>query len=282
MPLLGAHMSVAGGLEQALVRLGKVGGEALQIFTRNQRQWRAAPVSAAEAARFRAAWREAGEPPVAAHGSYLVNLASNKAETAAKSCAALADELVRCAALGIPFLVIHPGAHLGAGIEPGIERLAANLDAVLASLPAVQVRVLLETTAGQGTSLGASFAELAAIIKQSRHGHRLGICYDTCHAFAAGYDIRTRATYQQTFAEFERLLGLDRLQFFHLNDSVKELGSRVDRHAHIGRGTIGPEGFRLLVNDPRFVSSPMTLETPKGEDLAEDIENLAVLRALVD
>lgn len=282
MPLLGAHMSVAGGLEKAFTRLGKVGGEALQIFTRNQRQWRAAPVSREEAARFRGAWQEAGQPPVASHGSYLVNLASNKAEAVAKSRAALTEELERCAVLGIPFLVIHPGSHLGDGVEAGIVRLAANLDAVLAaSIGTETVTVLLETTAGQGSGLGASFAELAAIIDRSRHDHRLGICYDTCHAFAAGYDIRTPAAYRKTFDEFDRLLGLDRLKFFHLNDSLKGLGSRVDRHTHIGQGAIGRQGFRLLLNDPCFASHPMTLETPKGDDLAEDIENLAVLRALL-
>ncbi len=281
MPLLGAHMSVAGGLAAAFVRLERAGGEALQIFTRNQRQWRAAPVTAEEAASFRAAWHRAGGPPVAAHDSYLINLASDMPETVRKSGAALAGELDRCAALGIDFLVMHPGSHLGGGVKEGIGRFVYHLDAVLADSDSA-VTVLLETTAGQGTNLGARFEELAAMIDRSRHPQRLGVCFDTCHAFAAGYDIRTPATYHRTFAEFDRLLGLDRLRLFHLNDSLNGLGSRVDRHTHIGQGEIGLEAFRFLMNDPRFASRPMILETPKGDDLAEDIENLTLLRSLVE
>ncbi|OGQ94959.1 MAG: deoxyribonuclease IV [Deltaproteobacteria bacterium RIFOXYD12_FULL_57_12] len=281
MPLLGAHMSVAGGLHLALERLQRVNGEALQIFTRNQRQWRAVPVTAEEAVLFREAWQAAGKPPIAAHDSYLINLASPRKEIAERSTAALADELGRCAALAIPFLVMHPGAHLGDGVEEGISRFAGNLDQALESAAgAGEVMVLLENTAGQGTSLGARFEELAAIIDQSRYPARLGVCLDTCHTFAAGYDLRTTETYEATFAEFARLLGLDRLKFFHLNDSSKGLGSRVDRHAHIGQGVIGLAGFRLLMNDGRFSHHPMTLETPKGEEMLEDIENLAVLRSL--
>ena len=282
MPLLGAHMSVAGGLHLAFDRLKKVDGEALQIFTRNQRQWRAAPVAAEEVVLFKEAWAEAGKPPVASHDSYLINLAANKQETVAKSMAALADELRRCDALGIPFLVMHPGSHLGDGAEAGIDRFAKNLDTVLAEDGGEEVMVLLETTAGQGTNLGASFAELAAIIEQSKYPHRLGVCLDTCHVFAAGYDFRTPAGYAAVFADFDHQIGLERLRFFHLNDSIKGLGSRVDRHTHIGQGEIGLEGFRLLLNDPRFVSHPMTLETPKADDLAEDIANLRVLRSLAD
>ncbi|MDH4322472.1 MAG: deoxyribonuclease IV [Desulfobulbaceae bacterium] len=174
---------------------------------------------------------------------------------------------------------MHPGSHLGEGVEEGLARFSRNLDAVLANSDA-GVMVLLETTAGQGTNLGSRFEELAAIIGQSRHPDRLGVCFDTCHAFAAGYDLRTPAGYAAVFEDFDRRIGLDRLRFFHLNDSVKGLGSRVDRHAHIGQGEIGSEGFRLLLNDPRFASHPMTLETPKADDLAEDITNLALLRSL--
>lgn len=282
MPLLGAHMSVAGGLHLAFDRLQKVGGCALQIFTRNQRQWRAAPVTVEEAALFQAAWAAAGKPPVASHDSYLINLASNKEETVAKSMAALADELDRCQALAIPYLVMHPGSHLGDGSEAGVARFVKHLDAVLAESGAASVQVLLETTAGQGTNLGASFEELAAMLGRSRFPQRLGICFDTCHAFAAGYDFRTPPGYEQVFVDFDRLIGIDRLKFFHLNDSIKGLGSRVDRHTHIGQGEIGIEGFRLLMNDPRFASLPMALETPKGDDLAEDITNLKRLRGLLD
>lgn len=281
MPFLGAHMSVAGGLHLALERMQRAGAESLQIFTRNQRQWRAALLAPAEIILFKTAWEEAGRPLVASHDSYLINLASPKIEIASKSITALADELDRCAALSIPYLVMHPGAHLGDGPEQGLSRFTDNLDLALEQAAGAQgVTVLLETTAGQGTSLGASFEELAVIIEQSRHGARLGVCFDTCHAFAAGYDLRTPESYAATFAEFDRVVGLDRLKFFHLNDSVKQLGSRVDRHAHIGRGAIGRTGFALLVNDPRFARHPMILETPKGEDLKEDIENLALLRSL--
>ncbi len=274
-------MSVAGGLHFAFDHLRKVHGKALQIFTRNQRQWRAAPIAPAEAKAFHAAWEAAGRPPVASHTSYLINLASPKPEVAAKSVQALADELERCAALGIPYVIMHPGAHLGAGVEAGIALVARHLDAALGAAKTKKVTVLLENTAGQGTTLGASFAELAGIIAASRHPARLGVCFDTCHAFAAGHDLRTPASYQATFAEFDRLVGLNRLRFFHLNDAIKGLGSHLDRHTHIGQGQLGLDGFRLLLNDPRFSDHPMVLETPKDADLTEDIENLRILRGLI-
>ena len=282
MPLLGAHMSVAGGLHHAFAQLTKVDGEALQIFTRNQRQWRAAPISAEEAAAFHRAWQAAGPVPVAAHNSYLINLAGNKPETEQRSISALRDELLRCQALAIPWLIIHPGSHLGQGTAAGIKRCSRNLDTAFNQAgPDNRVVILLENTAGQGTNLGRSFAELAEIIAACRHPERLGICFDTCHAFAAGYDLRTQAAYQQTFRELEQTVGLDRLHFFHLNDAAKPLASRVDRHSHIGRGEIGREGFRLLLNDPRFRHHPMVLETDKGPDLLEDIANLQLLRSLI-
>ncbi|ADH85923.1 deoxyribonuclease IV [Desulfurivibrio alkaliphilus] len=287
MPLLGAHMSVAGGLHHAFEHIHKVAGESLQIFTRNQRQWRAAPVGPEEAAAFREAWQAAktatGEKmPVAAHNSYLINLAGNKPETEQRSVQALSEELIRCQALQIPWLIMHPGSHLGQGVEAGIKRCSRNLDTVLEQAGGDnRVMILLENTAGQGTNLGHRFEELAAIIAASKHPERFGICFDTCHAFAAGYDLRTAEAYEQTFTELDRLIGIKHLHFFHLNDATKPLGSRVDRHTHIGQGEIGREGFRLLMNDPRFKNHPMVLETDKGPDLAEDIENLKVLRALI-
>jgi deoxyribonuclease-4 len=282
MPLFGAHMSVSGGIAQAFDRLAQVEGEALQIFTANQRQWQPALPGPADIAAFRKRWQQAGPMPVASHDSYLINLASPKPETAEKSVAAFAAELQRCAELGIPYLVSHPGSHLGEGIEAGIATLAATLDRAFALADTGdQVMVLLETTAGQGTGLGASFAELADIITASRQSNNLGVCYDTCHTFAAGYDIRTPGSYAATMAAFDRLIGLDRLKFFHLNDSKKGLGSRVDRHEQIGQGAIGIEGFRNLVNDPRFAAHPMVLETPKSDDLHEDRENLGLLRGLL-
>jgi len=282
MPLLGAHESVAGGLHLAFDHIVSVGGEALQIFTRNQRQWQAPPLNADEISRFRARWAQAPEMPVAAHASYLINLGSGDKEQAAKSVQAFAAELQRCDLLGIPWVVIHPGSHGGDGVEAGLARVVANLDAVFAAAGKKSaVRVLLETTAGQGTGLGSRFAELAWIIDKSKFSGRLGVCLDTCHIFAAGYDIRTAAAYARAMVEFDRTVGLERLCFVHLNDCKKDLGSRVDRHEHIGQGRIGRDGFRLLLNDPRFARLPMTLETPKGVDLAEDRENLQVLRSLL-
>ena len=282
MPLLGAHESTAGGLHLAFERILQVGGESLQLFTRNQRQWKAASLRRDEIVAFTRAWQDAGNMPVASHASYLINLGSGKKEQAAKSVDAFVEELRRCAALGVSFLVFHPGSHGGAGVETGLANVVKHLDLVMqqAGAGTAAVTLLLETTAGQGTGLGSRFEELAWIIEHVQSPERLGVCVDTCHIFAAGYDIRTPETYAATFAEFERCIGIDRICFFHLNDSKKELGSRVDRHEHIGKGCIGLEGFRQLLHDSRFSNHPMTLETPKGKDLAEDRENLAVLRSL--
>ena len=282
MPLLGAHESISGGLHLAFERIRQVGGESLQIFTRNQRQWRAAPLTDDEVTAFQQAWDAADKMPVASHASYLINLGSSKEEQAAKSVAAFVDELQRCGRLGIANVVFHPGSHGGAGVEAGLANVIDNLDQVIeqAGDACARVNILLETTAGQGTGLGYRFEELAGILEKSKYPDRLGVCVDTCHIFAAGYDIRTPEAYEHVFAEFDRLIGIARIRFFHLNDSKKELGSRVDRHEHIGKGYIGISGFRELLNDPRFTHHPMTLETPKGKDLAEDRENLAVLRSL--
>lgn len=282
MPRFGAHMSISGGIALAFDRLAEVEGEALQIFTANQRQWQPKTPTPAEIEAFKARRRQGPEIPVASHDSYLINLASPKAETAGKSVTAFVEELRRCAALGVEYLVIHPGSHLGEGVEAGLRRFTANLDRAMDEAgTGKQVMVLLETTAGQGTNLGASFEELATIIAASAHPEQLGVCYDTCHTFAAGYDIRTPEAYAQTMARFDRLLGLERLGFFHLNDAGKGLGSRIDRHTHIGQGEITVEGFRNLVNDPRFADHPMVLETPKSDDLHEDRENLELLRSLL-
>ncbi len=281
MPKFGAHMSISGGLALAFDRLEQVAGEALQIFTVNQRQWQPKQPTPEEVEAFKTRWRKTPEIQVASHDSYLVNLASPKAETAEKSIVAFTGELRRCAALAVPYVIMHPGSHLGEGVAEGLKRFTANLDrAIDAAETGNAVMVLLETTAGQGTNLGASFEELAIIIDKSAFPERLGVCYDTCHTFAAGYDIRTPETYASTMAEFDRLIGLARLKFFHLNDAIKGLGSRVDRHTHIGLGEIGLDGFRNLVNDPRFADHPMVLETPKSDDLHEDRENLERLRGL--
>lgn len=281
MPLLGAHMSIAGGLHLAFARIQQVQGEALQIFTRNQRQWRTPPLTEKMAALFRQHWQQSGCIPVAAHDSYLINLAGSDALTVAKSLHAFTYEIKSAAALGIPFLVTHPGSHMDQGVEVGLKRFVRNLDRAITLSETPTVKVLIETTAGQGTNLGSSFEEIAFILGRSEYADRLGVCFDTSHSFAAGYDIRTAETYEATFSHFHKIIGLEHLKFFHINDSKKPLGSRVDRHQHIGKGEIGLEGFRLLLNDHRFQHHPMVLETPKGKDLKEDKRNLKVLRSLL-
>jgi deoxyribonuclease-4 len=253
----------------------------MQIFVKNQRQWQAPPPEPQAVALFRTCWEASGRIPVAVHNTYLINLAATDPAMAEKSVHALADEILRTEALGIPYLIMHPGAHLGQGTRTGLENLVRNLDRAIMLSNTSHVHVLMETTAGQGTQLGSRFEEIAAILDASLYTERLGVCFDTCHAFAAGYDIRTRTVYRKTFSLFDEIIGIHRLKFFHLNDSKRGLGSGVDRHEHIGKGHIGPGGFRLLLNDPRFRHHPMVLETPKGKDLREDKENLALLRSLL-
>lgn len=279
MAELGAHESVAGGLYKAFDRIRSVGGESLQIFTRNQRQWKPKPLTETEVVDFRAAWEKNEGMKVASHASYLANPATGKVELQAKTEENLALELERCAALGIPWLVLHPGSHTGDGVELGLDRVASSLDRIFERADN-GVQILLETTAGQGTGLGSRFEELGGIIERSSYPDLLGVCVDTCHIFAAGYELRSQEGYRQTMQALEDAVGLGRVKFFHLNDSKKDLGSRVDRHEHIGQGCIGLDGFRNLLTDPRFATHPMTLETPKGDDLVEDRENLERLRTL--
>lgn len=280
MPFLGAHESVSKGLHFAFERIEQVGGESLQIFTRNQRQWNPAPLQPDEIRLFNEASQRHGSMIIASHASYLINLASAKEELAAKSISAFTEELKRCGQLAIPYVVLHPGSHGGDGVEAGLERFCTALDCAIERAGS-QTIALVETTAGQGTGLGSSFEELARIRNASRFSEKIGVCLDTCHIFAAGYDIRTVQGYARTMAEFERIIGLEHLHFFHLNDSKKSLGSRVDRHEHIGAGCIGTEAFGLLLNDQRFADRAMTLETPKSDDLHEDTENLRLLRSLI-
>jgi len=280
MPFLGAHESVSKGLHRAFDRINQVGGESLQIFTRNQRQWSPKPLSAEEIAKYRDSWQQQDRMVVASHASYLVNLATGKPELRQKSIDAFVEELRRCHQLSIPYVVLHPGSHTGDGVEAGLERFVDALDRTIA-LAESDADVLVETTAGQGTGLGSNFSELGYIRNRSRFPEKIGVCLDTCHIFAAGYDIRSPADYSKTMQTFDREIGLDHLLFFHLNDSKKDLGSRVDRHEHIGQGCIGLDGFAHLLNDPRFQDHPMTLETPKGDDLQEDRDNLDTLRGLI-
>lgn len=276
--LFGAHMSVAGGLDQAFTRALAVGANAVQIFTKNANRWSAPPATPDEVAAFRAAWQQSGIGPVMVHDAYLINLAAADDANWSRSKSAMGEELQRCAALGIPYLIAHPGAHVGSGVEAGIARIREALTEIFAeSDPAV--RLLLENTAGQGTYLGGDFRHLAQLMEG--FGERVGVCFDTCHAHAAGYDLASAEGYERTMTAFARDIGFERLFAFHLNDSLKGSGSRVDRHAHIGEGTIGTDGFARLVRDERFVHVPMVLETPKGDDGVEmDRVNLALLREL--
>ena len=274
----GAHISVAGGLHQAFARGEAAGCRSLQIFSKNERQWLGKPLESDHIVQFKTEAARSGLGPVMVHASYLINLASPKDDLWERSIEAFADEMERCHRLGIPYLVLHPGAHTGAGTEAGLARVAAALDR-LADVGG-DVQVLLETTAGQGTCLGGTFEELAQIVERLQHPERVAVCADTCHLFAAGYDIASPEGYAATFDRLIELLGLPMLKAFHLNDSKGALGSHLDRHEHIGEGQIGVDGFRLLVNDPRFCGVPMILETPKGPDAADDFRNLATLRGL--
>ena len=278
MLLIGAHMSIAGGVDRAFSRGEEVGCTAMQVFTKNASQWKGKALSAEDARAFGSAWKQSGIGPVIAHDSYLINLAAPREEVWNKSLAAFRDEMERCAFLGIPALVMHPGAHLGSGEEAGLGRIAEAFARIFAEAPD-GVSVLLENTASQGTYLGGRFEHLAEIMDRVPQG-RFGVCFDTCHAFAAGYDLSTPEGYEATMAQFDRLLGAGRIGAFHVNDCKKALGSRVDRHEHIGRGTIGREAFRMLMQDGRFRETPKILETPKGESNEFDLMNLAVLREL--
>ncbi|RLC96865.1 MAG: deoxyribonuclease IV [Chloroflexi bacterium] len=277
---LGAHESIGGGLHKAFERARSVGCDAMQIFVKSNRSWAVKPLTEEEITRFQARAEETGIHPVVAHSSYLLNLGTPKETLWQKSRDTLIIELQRCEALGVPWLVLHPGSHVGSGEEAGLARAAQGLGEVHAATAGFRAQILLETTAGQGTNMGYNFEQLAWLLEHTPQGERLGICLDTCHVFAAGYELRTPAGYDETMMAFEQIIGLERLKALHLNDSKNELGSRKDRHEHIGKGHIGLEGFRLLLNDPRLTDLPGLLETPKSDDLHEDRENLALLRSL--
>jgi deoxyribonuclease-4 len=277
-------MSIAGGLDRAPLRGRQVGCDTIQVFTKSNRQWRAKRLSDREVQAFRANLEATGIGPVVAHDCYLVNLAAARPSLWKKSVAAFREEMDRAGRLGIPYLVTHPGSHAGAGEAEGIRRVAEALNVLHAALPRHGgVQILLETTAGQGSSLGYRFEQLAAILDRVVRADRVGICLDTCHVFAAGYDIRTTDGYRKTMRELDACLGLHRLKAIHLNDSLQGVGSRVDRHAHIGDGRLGLEPFRCLLNDPALRGIPMILETPKDDDFVKaDRRNLARLRRLLN
>jgi deoxyribonuclease-4 len=277
---IGAHLSIAGGCDLALVRAADLALTACQIFTKNANQWNAKPIDPAVVGRFAEQRTRTGIKHLVAHDSYLINVASPDDAMWEKSRLALREELDRCDLLDVPYLVSHPGGHVGSGEEAGIRRVASAINRIHDERPDGRAVLLLETTAGQGTTLGRSFEELAAIIAQVEDKRRVGVCFDTCHVFAAGYDIRDRTGYEATMRRFDEVVGLSNIRVFHLNDSVKGLGSRVDRHAHIGEGQLGSAPFGFLLFDPRFDGLPGVLETPHGDDGAELKADLAMLRSL--
>ena len=277
---IGAHMSIAGGLHLALERGREVGCGAVQIFLKNQRQWAANALGAEDVQMFRATRRRTGIRHCFAHSSYLLNLASPDPAAWAQSVSAFTDELERAEALELSCVVIHPGSHMGAGLEVGLRRVTAALDETLGRTAGYRVKVALENTAGGGNSLGRTFGELATLIDRAARPERLGVCVDTCHLFAAGYDLRTETGYRRAMTECETTVGRRRVLAFHLNDARARLGSGLDRHEHIGRGFLGLRAFRSLMNDRRFTRVPKVLETPKEPEPTADLRNLATLRKL--
>ena len=279
--LLGAHMSIGGGAQMAIERACSIKCTAMQIFVKNNMQWFARPLTGEEITAFLKHRQRRELHSVFGHANYLINLAATNPQFHFNSMRALGEELIRADQLGLPFLVVHPGAHLGAGEEAGLNTIVASIDQVLAAIPKVKTRIALETTAGQGSCLGCTFEQIAYILTNVREPERLCVCLDTAHVFAAGYDIGTETTVKKVFREFQQVIGLEHLAAIHLNDSKTGRGSRVDRHEHIGKGQIGLEAFRFIMRDRRFRKIPKVLETPKGKDLREDVENLKTLRGLV-
>lgn len=283
MMLIGAHMSISGGVFGALLEGEKIGCSTIQMFIKSSNQWQAKPLNEQEIEKFHQERKRTKIEPIIAHNSYLVNLASPDRGLLKKSKNAMSIELERCENLFIPYLVIHPGSHMGDGEKRGIKRIADSINWLLDRTPEEGVMILLETTAGQGNSIGYRFEQMAEVIKSVENKKRMGVCFDTCHAFAAGYDIRDKQTYEKTWKEFDNILGIENLRVIHMNDSKKKLGSKIDRHEHIGKGQIGLAGFKLFMNDERWKNIPKILETPKnGDKLKSDKMNLRTLRNLVD
>jgi deoxyribonuclease-4 len=279
--LLGSHMSIAGGIDSAFARGRKIGCTTMQVFVKNANRWSGPPLSDADVAKYKAAAAESTITPVLAHAAYLINLCAPDSRVLERSLAGLEDELRRCERLGIAGLIFHPGAHMGAGEETGLKRIGESLNVIHQRTPGFRTLTVLETTAGQGSALGYRFEHLRAILEMLNDNSRAGVCLDTCHLFAAGYPIHTAEGWEQTVSDLDAAVGLSRVVAIHVNDSRKGLGSRVDRHDHIGDGQIGLEGFRPLMNDPRFLWIPKILETEKGEDMREDVENMSRLKSLV-
>ena len=274
-------MSIGGGVHLAIERACSINCTAMQMFVKNNMQWFARPLAREEIRAFLEHQQRGKLLSIFAHANYLINLAATNPQFHANSIRALSEELTRADQLGLPFLILHPGAHLGAGEEAGLEKITASVNRMFRKTSNIRTRIALETTAGQGSSLGHAFEQIAYIIDNVREPERLCVCLDTAHVFAAGYDIGSKRATRRMFREFDRVIGLDRLAAIHLNDSKTVRGSRVDRHEHIGKGKIGLDPFRLIMRDRRFRKIPKVLETPKGKDLREDVENLKTLRGLV-
>lgn len=278
--LLGAHMSIHGGVHTAFTRGSSIGCTTMQVFVKNSNRWHAKPFTDEDILNYKTEDSRSTIDPVVAHAAYLINLCAVHSAILEKSRFAFTDELHRCESLGIKALIFHPGAHMGAGERDGIKKIAESLNIVHYQTKGCGVFTAMESTAGQGSALGYRFEQLRDIIDLVEDKDRMAVCLDTCHLFAAGYDIRTLQGWKEMLRDLEDIVGLERLVAVHVNDSKKDLGSRVDRHEHIGKGKIGLEGFKALMRDPRLVNIPKILETPKSEDMHEDVENMNVLRLL--
>ena len=281
MGQLGAHVSIAGGVKNAPLNGEKIGCEAIQIFTKNQRQWSAKPYEKKEIEEYFNNLNKVKIKKVVAHTSYLINLASPTEEIFEKSIDALIDDLERCNSLNIPFTIIHPGSHLGEGVEKGIERIIIGIERVFEKVK--RGAIALETVAGQGSNIGFKFEQLKKIMEGVKEKDRIFVCFDTAHAFEAGYDIKTQNGFKKVLDEFDKIIGIEKLCAFHLNDSKTPLGSNVDRHENIGKGFLGLEPFKFLVNNEKFKNHPMILETPGGDEMyKEDLKTLNLLKSLID
>ena len=278
--LLGAHISIADGFGESLIRGKNIGCDTIQIFVKSNIQWKARDIENFEIQEFFFNKRETKIDPVIAHSSYLINLASSNKRIRNLSIMSFIKELKMAKELKIQYFIFHPGYHKGAGLKKGIKLIAKALNQII-SKDNSRIIILLETTSGQGSSIGYRFEQLADIINLVNKKRRIGVCFDTCHVFSAGYEIRNRKDYEKTFDEYEKIIGIKRLKVFHLNDSKGDLGSRIDRHQHIGKGYLGLKPFRFILNDKRFQNIPMIIETPKDGGYKKDIENLTILRSLI-
>ncbi|MEK7249391.1 MAG: deoxyribonuclease IV [Bacteroidota bacterium] len=280
--LLGSHMSIAGGVHTAFERGASIGCTTMQVFVKNNNQWFGKPLTDKDISKYKTEEVKTTIAPVVAHAAYLINMCATNTDTLKKSRNAFVNELERCKAFDIKALIFHPGAHVGAGEEDGIKRIAESINIVHEKTKGFRVLSALECTAGQGSAIGYRFEHLRGIIDLVDDKKRMAVCLDTCHLFAAGYNIGTEEGWNDTIKQFDEIVGLERLVAIHTNDSKRELGSRVDRHEHIGKGMIGLSSFKMLMNDERFAQVPKLLETPKSDDLHEDVENMNTLKSLIN